>query len=152
MLDACDRALRLAPDEYPPTPSPNQQHGAPEWYRFEHEAWKIGESLRQAFQKSRRLKNQPSILEKVIEVALCRNLRRGRQSFILALGFAAAKPYASLLTPLLSDEDVNGQVVSTLLKMKADEFANEVMPLVNAKKTWIRHLAERYTARYGKQV
>ena len=147
---ACDQALRLAPAECPPTLPPSKELlGAPEWYSFEHEAWPIGESIRRAFVENPRLKKKDAVLAKVAEVATCRNLRRGRQSFIMALGFVGALRYAEALAPFLSDQDVDGQVLDTLIKMKASGFSREVNSLLQSDKAWIRRLAKKYVDRYS---
>jgi hypothetical protein len=59
------------------------------------------------------------------EVATYRNLRRGRQSFIIALGFIAARRYARYAEPLaafLHEHDGGGQVLDTLIKMNSFAF------------------------------
>ena len=90
----CKRALSLASMDWPPTLPPSQYSwGAPEWYSFEQEAWLIGEGIRQAFAKQPKLRKS-SIFGNVAEVACCRNLRRGRQSFTMALAYVAAREYA----------------------------------------------------------
>jgi hypothetical protein len=147
---ACEKALLLAPAEYPPTLPPSKEiSGEPEWYAFEREAWPLGESIRRAFVQNSKLKKNATVLEKVLEVARCRNLRRGRQSFIMALGFVAAGQHAKTLSTFLQDPDVGGQVLYTLVKMKASGFASEVEPLLQSDKTWIRNLAKKYLSRYG---
>ncbi|MDT8069153.1 MAG: hypothetical protein ROO76_13390 [Terriglobia bacterium] len=91
---------------------------------------------------------KPEIFGKLAEVACCRNLRRGRQSFIIAMGYTSARQYAAGLVPMLSDVDVDGQVLHTLLKMKAPGFASDVRPLQKSDKTWIRRLANKYLDRF----
>lgn len=153
ILAACDRALALAPLDYPPTlPGTPELRGAPAWYPFEHEAWAIGEAVRQVFVRHPRLKKQKDVLAKVLQIATCRNLRRGRQSFVMALGFVAARDQAAELAPLLADPDVDGQVVDTLLKMRAPGFASNVRPLLDSDKAWIRKLVGRYIERYPEDV
>ena len=120
-----------------------------QWYSFEHEAWPVGESIRRAFARHPRLKKNRPLISKVIEVATCRNLRRGRQSFIMTVGFVAARDFAPMLLPFLDDPDVDGHVIDTLLKMKAPGYSLAVAPLAQSKKPWIRRLAKRYIARYG---
>lgn len=150
ILEACESTLRLAPVEYPPTRPPSKELlGAPDWYDFEHESWRIGESVRRAFAENPILKKNDALLKKVLAVAACRNLRRGRQSFIMALGFVAAKQHARALSAFLGDPDVAGQVIYTLIKMKAPGFARNVEPLLGSEKTWIRNLAKKYLSRYG---
>ena len=149
VLAACRQALRLAPADHPPTlPTSKELLGAPEWYPFEREAWAIGESVRRAFAQHPRLKKNASLISKVAEVATCRNLRRGRQSFIMAMGFVSACPFAASLLASLNDPDVDGQVVHTLLKMRANGCARSMGHLLHSDKVWIRRLAKKYIERY----
>jgi len=149
VLAACEAALRLAPSAWPPDlPASKELLGAPEWYPFERNAWAIGESIRRAFVQYPRLKKKTVLTSKIAEVATCRNLRRGRQSFVMAMGFVAARSYAAELVPFLGDTDVDGQVVYTLLKMRAGGHALAVGALLRSEKTWIRRLAKKYAERY----
>jgi hypothetical protein len=150
ILEVCEKALSLAPALYPPTLPPFKEFPeVPDWDSFEHEAWGIGESVRRSFVQHPKFKKNDDLLNKVVEVAVCRNLRRGRQSFIMALGFVAARQHAKTLSRFLNDPDVDGQVVYTLIKMKAPGFIPEVEPLLQSDKTWIRNLAKKYLGRYG---
>jgi hypothetical protein len=150
LIAACNAALRLAPTKYPPDlPISEKLLGASEWYSFEQDAWSIGESVRRAFTQHPQLKRKPSLLFKVLEVATCRNLRRGRQSFIMALGFVAARPLAPEIAEFVADPDVDGQVIYTLLKMRVAGYTEAVAPLLQSNKTWIRQLAGKYVERYG---
>jgi hypothetical protein len=149
ILAICDKALSIAPSSFPPTLRPVKElAGAPEWHAFEHAAWPLGESIRQAFSGDRRLRRKANLLARVAEVATCRNLRRGRQSFIMALGFVDAVGHASALSAFLADTDVNGHIVDTLLKMKAGGYVQVVCPLLQSDKAWIRRLAKKYVDRY----
>jgi tetratricopeptide (TPR) repeat protein len=149
VVAACSNALALAPEQFPPNlPSEKELLGAPGWYRFEHEAWPIGESVRQSFQKTPSLKRSGRAMEAVMSVVEQVNLRRGRQSFVMALGFTAAARFAPRVARFVSDPDIDGQVVGTLLKMKVSGFADAVRPLLEDKHAWIRSLAEKYVARY----
>jgi hypothetical protein len=151
ILTACEEAIRLAPAEFPPTLPPSKElSGAPEWYSFEYAAWPIGESIRRAFVENPRHKKNDAVLAKVAEVATYRNLRRGRQSFVMALGFVAARRYADTVAPFLSDPDVEGQVLDTLIKMKAPGYTREAISLLHSDKVWIRRLAKKYVDRYSK--
>jgi|SRR5580704_11314311 hypothetical protein len=147
---ACEKALSLAPAEYSPTLPPSKEiSGTPEWYAFGHEVWPIGETVRRSFAQHPKFKKNEDLLNKVVEVVICRDLRRGRQSFIMALGFVAARQHAKTLSQFLSDPDVDGHVAYTLIKMKASGFSPEVEPLLQSDKTWIRNLAKKYLSRYG---
>jgi hypothetical protein len=67
----------------------------------------------------------------------------------MALGFVAARQHARTLCSFLSDSDVCGHVLYTLVKMKSPEFVREVEPLIESDKTWIRNLAKKYLSRYA---
>ena len=150
ILAACDEALSMAPSSFPPTlPPAKELLGAPQWYAFEYAAWPLGEGIRQAFSKDRRLRRKANLLAKVAEVATCRNLRRGRQSFVMALGFVDAAGHANALSEFLADPDVDGQVVDTLLKMRTPDYVRAVAPLLQSNKAFVRRLAKRYVERYS---
>lgn len=157
VMDICRDALALAPDTYPPDLPPQKGPLAPgrampevsDWYRFEHQTWPMGEEVRQTFQKWPRLKRDPAATESVMEVVECAALRRGRQSFVMALGFTAAAHLAPRVARFLNDPDIDGQVIDTLLRMKASGFSEDVKPSLTAQHTWIRNLAKKYVSRYS---
>jgi hypothetical protein len=68
----------------------------------------------------------------------------------MALGFVSARDYAERLAVFLGDPDVDGQVLDTLIKMKASNYTREVNLLLHSDKTWIRRLAKKYLDRYSK--
>lgn len=68
---------------------------------------------------------------------------------MMALGFVGARQFAMRLVPFLCDSDVDGQVLDTLLKMKAGGHGQAVAPLAHSNKAWIRRLAKKYLERYG---
>ena len=76
----------------------------------------MGEEVRQTFKKWPRLKRDPAAAESAMEVVECANLRRGRQSFVMAIGFTAAAHLAPRVARFLNDADIDGQVIDTLLK------------------------------------
>ena len=43
----------------------------------------------------------------------------------MALGFVAAREFADTVAPFLSDPDVEGQVLDTLIKMKAPGYTQQ---------------------------
>jgi hypothetical protein len=149
VVSACAAACNLAPRAFPPDlPTTPLLRGAPDWYPFEHQAWEIGERIRQSLQRRPRFKRDALVREAIMKVVACRHLRRGRQSFVMALGFAAAHPDAAQLALFLADPDIHGQVVDTLLRMRAGQFVSLVAPLRASKYSWIRRLAKRYCDRY----
>lgn len=147
---ACRSAIALAPRTYPPDqPTSKDLAGAPAWYDFELTAWQIGERIRQTLAAKPRLRRDTKVQECLLAVLEYPNLRRGRQPFVTNLGYIAARARASRIATFLRDKDIDGQVIHTLLKMKAPGFASEVAPLLHAQHTWIRNLAKKYLARYA---
>jgi hypothetical protein len=145
VLAACDRAVALAPQTWPPDLPPGPYTGGePEWYPFEHDAWRIGEGIRACLASRPSLRRDPVVLGAVQRVAATRNLRRGRQSFVMALAFPAASAYARDIGALLDDRDVCGHAADALLKMGAEGFEAGVRPLLESKHGWIRRSAEKY--------
>jgi hypothetical protein len=150
ILDACSAALALAPDSYPEDLTTTESlTGAPGWYPFEHKAWSIGEDVRQWLLRQPKLKRDPSIQQAIINVIRCVNLRRGRQSFVMLVGFTAAQGWAPTIAEYLDDPDIYGHALDTLLKMRAPGYAARVQPLLASKFTWIRNLARKYMERYS---
>jgi hypothetical protein len=149
VLNACARALSFAPAEYPADlPTREGLFGAPEWYSFECKAWEIGENIRHQLMGKPKVKANTALLGRIISVIQCRNLRRGRQSFVLLIGFKGASGYADEIARLLSDPDVNGHALDTLLKMRVAGYASKVEALLESEHTWIRKKAKTYLERY----
>jgi hypothetical protein len=90
-----------------------------------------------------KLKKRAALIAKVVEVATHRNLRRGRQSFVMAIGFVDASQYAATLVPFLSDSDVDGQIVHTLRQMRASGHARVVATLLGSNEAWKLLLARK---------
>ncbi len=149
LVELCRNTLALSPNTIPPDQEIDPGYGQPKWYQFEHEAWAFGEQARQAFSHNRSWKRDPQLQLTVLEVATRRHLRRGRQSWVMALGFTAARQQAPALVEYLADPDVDGHVLDTLLKMRVGDFAAQVWPLTRHEQTWVRKLARRYLSRYA---
>jgi hypothetical protein len=153
VIDACEAARSLAPTEVPSDLAPDASiGGAPGWHPFEHAAWPIGESIRLSLKEAPSLKRDSRALDAVADVVRCRNLRRGRQSFVMALGFTGAARYAPVLADYLTDPDIAGQVLDTLRQMRAGGYDGAVAPLLRARHAWIRNLARRYLDRFAPAV
>ena len=150
IVAACLKAKALAPLDVPPDLPPDPTIcNVPAWYGFETAAWGIGETLRLSFCASSKLKHDTGAVQAVLGIIQYRNLRRGRESFVMALGFTAAARYAGALAELIGDSDIEGHIVSTLLKMRAPGYAPQVAQLANHKQIWVRRLVKRYIDRYG---
>jgi hypothetical protein len=147
ILADCAAARALAPETFP-ADLPATESGAPDWYRFEHEAWAIGEQVRHCLLRQPQLKRDAAVQRAIVDVIHCGNLRRGRQSFVMLLGYKAAQEWAPVIASYLDDPDVCGHTLDTLLKMRVPGYAVQVEPLLASKYTWIRNLARKYRERY----
>jgi hypothetical protein len=146
---ACRAATILAPIELPPDlPASKIFTDAPEWYGFEHSAWRIGANIQQSFQANPKLKKDVAVIQAILGVIQVRNLRRGRESFVMLLGFTGAAKHAPLLAEFLHDPDISGHVLNALLKMRVSGYAPQVANFLNHNRVWIRQLAQRYIDRY----
>lgn len=143
----CKQAINLAPRTRPADLPPSL--GIPQWHSHEHDAWKRGENIRLAMKANPKLRGNGQVQECLLAVAETVSLRRGRQPYLLNLGYRAAALYASRVAELLDDPDVAGHALDTLIKMNAGDFSTKVQPLLAAEHAWIRNLAKRYLARYG---
>ena len=75
--------------------------------------------------------------------------KRGRQSFIMLLGYAACAQFAPQSMKQLSDPQVCGQVIDTLTKMKCPDYGEAIEPFTRDKTTWIRNTAKLYIKKYA---
>jgi hypothetical protein len=148
VVNACADAARLAPVDPPVNLAPDPiTPGVPAWHRFESEAWAIGEKVRRSLSERPVLRRHAAVQRAILDAVNTPHLKRGRQAFVMALGFSAAAPHAAALVPLLADPDVHGHVIDTLLKMRVHSYDAAVRPLLDAEHAWIRRLARRYVVR-----
>jgi hypothetical protein len=116
----------------------------PEWHSYEFKVWQIGEKIRQILVKDNKLKEDEEIAEQIVRIAANRNVKRGRQSFIMLLGSKRYAKYASQIINHINDEFVYGHVLSTIIKMQVWDYKYEIEPLVSDKSAWIRNKAKKY--------
>ena len=118
--------------------------GVPAWRDFEHQVWAIGEQIRQLFLKAPRLRADRALQEQIVDIACDRRAHRGRQSFVMLLGYRSCVEHAGRLVGQLDDEFVHGHVVDAIYKMRAQGYSDQVQPLLDDKGAWIRNVANRY--------
>ena len=144
------KTLKLIPTEYekdlPPTEfSPN----VPKWHDYEHTIWQNGEKIRQILCVHKNLRKNKELLDLFLTIALNRNAKRGRQSFIMLFWYKHCSEYADLLIKQIDDDFVNGYIIEGLNKMKVGKFFSLVEPYKTSKVTWIRNQAKKYINEYS---
>lgn len=128
-------------------PYMKQFHGIYEWHDFEHKIWNTGEKIRQLISVKHTAFNCDQI-NRILNICLDKRARRGRQSFVMLLGKTKYCEYANALVPLLQDDDVNGHVIDTLYKMRANGYVALITPFLKHKQTWIRNIAKKYVQKF----
>ena len=68
---------------------------------------------------------------------------------MMLLGKVKYREQAQALISLLEDEDVDGQVIDTLYKMRANGYVSLMTPFLKHKKMWIRNIAKKYVQKFG---
>ena len=150
ILDLLTQAEAAIPNELLPDLPPGQHtSGQPEFHPFEHSIWQNGEEIRQLLLQKTSLRNDEELQKLFLRISVNPNAKRGRQSFIMLLGYKSCRQHASRIASQITDQYVSGHVIGTLLKMQAAEFATEVSAYLDADKAWIRNKAKMYCKRYG---
>jgi hypothetical protein len=116
----------------------------PQWSDVERLVWKIGEEIRHQLVLESHLREDAEIRDEILSIVLNKNARKGRQPFVLLLGFRKNSDLAKKLITQLGGGDIDGHVINTLYKMRALEFKEEVKPFASSKYSWIRNEAKRY--------
>ena len=133
----------------PDLPAGEMTSGSPEWHNFEHEIWQVGEKVRQLMTKNASLRTDSTLQSSIAGICSNRNAKRGRQSFLMLLGYKCCQSHARTVASQLNDPCVEGHVIDTLIKMKAPGFVNEIQSFVSHRTPWVRKKAKTYCQRYA---
>lgn len=151
VLVLLDRARDIIPSERPADlPGEVNSEGVdiPGWHKFEHDLWRYGSDVWDLLIAHPTLRNDDALIEQIVGVVTNRAAMRGRQSFILACGSVKHANYAPQFAAQLDDRGVDGQTLSTLIKMRAGDYAAQVRPFLDSRTKFIRKLAKTYLAKY----
>ena len=149
-LELIAQAEAAIPSELLPDLPPGlYTSGAPELYPWEHQIWRHGEAVRQILSQKKSLRKDSELQDAFVRVACNRNAKRGRQSFVMLLGYTCCVRRAPEIVGQLGDPCVAGHVIDTLLKMRCPDYVAEVQPFTSDTIAWIRNKAKTYVERYG---
>lgn len=147
--DLLDKASEEIPDEVKPDLPPGEYtSGAPKWYGFEHRIWAYGEDIRQVLLTSKALRKDKELQDAICKISCDPRAKRGRQSFIMLLGFAHCAHLAPQIAAQIDDSDVRGHVISTISKMRCGDYVELIGSYTTDKVTWIRNGAKKYVKKY----
>ena len=132
----------------PDLPFMKQAPTVPDWYEFEQRLWEIGEDVRQLTVTENKALSQEHI-ETVCRICTDPKAKRGRQSFVMLMGKKRYSDHASRIVTVLTDKDVDGHVISTLCKMGASQYVEEIKPYTTHPVAWIRNEAKKYVKKYN---
>ncbi len=119
------------------------------WYPFELEIWQKGEEIRQYLLADNNNKLTESQISQIVEIATNPCAKRGRQSFVMLLGDKKFQKFAPAVALQIHDENVSGQVIDTITKMKAKGFSDVINPFVTHDKELISKNAKTYFEKIG---
>jgi len=122
---------------------------APEWHGFEHKIWGHGESIRKLLAEQKSLRRDEELQRTFLRVACNPNAKRGRQSFIMLLGYSCCAGHAPRIAEQLSDPSVVGHVIDTLLKMRCPDYVQDISAFTKSDPAWVRNKAKAYIKKYG---
>lgn len=146
--DIVRRTVQRIPSTYEKDLPPMKHFpDVPQWHNYEYAIWKNGEQIRQILLEYKNLRKDKSLFDLFLLVALNRNAKRGRQSFILLFGYKSCAEYADLFVRQLDDIFVRGHILEVLNKMKVPHYVSLVMPYITDEETWIRNQAKKYVKR-----
>ncbi|MEZ7496060.1 hypothetical protein QO206_11200 [Leeuwenhoekiella aequorea] len=152
IIELINKAKNLTPKKMDKDLSPMEGFPeVPNWHKYEREIWDIGEKIRQIIYTKKSLRKDKEINDLIMEVCMDKKSKRGRQSFILLLGYKHLSGHAPKLITMINDKFVDGQIIDTIYKMQATGFEKDIKPFATDKLTWIRKLAVKYVKKYGTQ-
>lgn len=127
-----DEYLVLAPD------------GPIIWVNHENLAWSMGESIRQALRRHRKLRSDQTLWSAIEAIATDPAVGKGREPFVMLLGQYGGGDRAPILLQLLDDAQVVGHALYALRLLGAPGAERKARELENSRRTWIRKEARKY--------
>jgi len=151
ILSLVAQANALIPSELLPDLQPSQNTlGVPAWYSFENLIWKYGEGIRQLLVENKSLRKDIELQKAILHIACDQKAKRGRQSFVMLLGYTGCVQFAPDIARQLSDPQVVGHAIDTLTKMRCPDYVEAVKPFAVEKTAWIRNKAKQYIEKFKK--
>ncbi len=113
-LSLVARAESLIPERRVPELAPlSGNPDVPEWHGFELKVWEIGEQIRQILARHQSLRKDRELQEAFVRILTNANAKRGRQSFVMLLGYKSCQVHAATVAAQINDPNVTGHVIST---------------------------------------
>lgn len=126
-----------------------EMRGAAAWLAFEMKIYNLGKALPLVMRKLDLWKGESEVLDAVAAVMKKREYKRGRQTFILALGEHGSGAYAEALGAALRDDEVAGYAMRALFDGGHAGYGTEVRAAASKSDVvWVQNAAKRYVERF----
>jgi hypothetical protein len=116
------------------------------WTAFEMKIMQLGRAVDFVMRKLDCWKGRGPVLDAAAVVAAEPRYRRGRQSFVAALGEHGDGAYGAELVPLLADLEMTGYVVKALHKGANAGYLDQVLSAAEGQRPWVQNAARAYAA------
>jgi len=85
----------------------------------------------------------------LLEIALNKNAKRGRQSFIMLFGYVQFSEYAEPLIQQIDNDFVQLHILDTIYKMRAEGFSNIISNYVDSKNNGVKNISKKYLKKFS---
>lgn len=114
------------------------------WVNHESLTWSIGERIRQALRRHRKLRSDPALWLAIEAIATNAAVGKGREPFVMLLGQYGGRDRAPILLQLLDDPEVAGHALYALRLLGVPGAERKARELECSRRTWIRKEAKKY--------
>jgi hypothetical protein len=114
------------------------------WFGYEYKIWNLGEKIRRILLKRKDLRKAEVVHDLVKAIILDKKYGKGREPFALILGEFKIILSLDDLRKAINDEEIQGHILKSLIKLKIKGFENEAEKISIEKKGWIAKTARDY--------
>ena len=119
--------------------------GAPDWFGFETDLWKLSRELHEFYKGSPKVRGRNPLSDALARMAEDSSLGKGRKYLVLLLGYYGRGEYGANLGRLLGDSDVYCEAITALTRGRVRGYRKQVSAILeSAKKGFIRDAARKY--------
>jgi hypothetical protein len=121
--------------------------GAPAWFGFEDDLWRLSEDVRSLLRKNKKLRGPVEPLLSIGHIVEQKQFGKGRQNFVLLLGEFGGNHFVKPLEVAAEDPDLVGHALNAATRTRV--FSPVIAAVANKMATergkgWIRTAAKQY--------
>ena len=114
------------------------------WYSYEYKIWNLGENLRFLLKRRKDIQKSESLQKTINAIISNKKYGKGRESFALLPGEFKFSLSIDTLIKMLYDEDIQGHIIISLIKLKVKGLDKEIKLIAETKDGWISKKAKKY--------